>query len=180
MPASIDYHTPRWTLREAAATAGYDSVNTLRAYYQRGHFRIVGGEAAKARGLSSLLNLRDVLHLAVAGRLIDVGVHPRHAFDAGRTFAHSGDERRDPAKIYDPREGFTVLIYRPRTGRADVQLMGAGDTLGFTDLFVDTALGGRGAAVVILLNDVERDVFSAAAERLFKEVLAPARERETA
>ncbi len=162
----INYDEPRWTLREAAEAAGYDKVNTLRAYYQRGHFRIVGGEAAKARGLAGLLNLRDVMHLAVAQKLISIGIHPKAAFDAGYEFAHysvsyPGGPPRDPTELYDPEKAFTVLIWQPGMGARIIPMYHRNAVIEFADLFVNNHTGQRGPAVSFLLNDVQRSVFLA-------------------
>lgn len=164
---SLDYEIARYPIRMAAAAAGFE-VNTLRSLYQRGHFRIIGGEEAKARGLSAFLTLRDILCIAVAKRLIDAGGHPKAAFDAGVHFAHMGDggsigtahahrPNRNPSEVY--QDGFTVLIFFPSTGWAKIAPMA--ETLDFTTLFVNPQRSGRDKPILVLLNDVEREVFSA-------------------
>ena len=159
----LDYDTPRYPIRQAAAAAGFE-LNTLRSLYQRGHFEIVGGEEAKARGLAAFLNLRDVMHIAVSKRLIDMGIHASDAFIAGKDFAHTSSGRdagqhahRLPAELY--RGWFTVLVYHPALGSGRVLPMT--DGLQFSDLFHDPHAGGRHNPVVIFLNDVEREVFTA-------------------
>lgn len=156
---ALDYTTPLFPIREAAAAAGFE-VNTLRSLYGRGHFRIIGGEAAKARGLANMLNLRDTMHIAVAKRLMDVGVHPKQAFEVGVSFAHSSYGERLPAMLFDQREhGYTVLIFHPKSGQA--QIVATEDGLDFAQLFFDPSTGRRDDAVAILLNDVELSVFRA-------------------
>src|SRR5436190_5062814 len=163
----IDYDTPKWTLREAAVAAGYEP-NTLRSYYSphRKLFRIIGGAEAQAKGLAGLLNLRDVLQLAVAQRLIEIGVHPGDAFQAGVDFAHtsttpSGWPTRDPAELFDPREAFTFLIWMPGRGGEVVPVKTSDPRLDVVHLIYNQASGRRGPAIVILLNDVQNDVFAA-------------------
>lgn len=154
---AVDYRTPIYPIRQAAAAAGFE-LNTLRSLYRRGHFRIIGGEEAKSRGLGHALNLRDIMHVAVAKRLMDVGVHPKDAFDAGTHFAHTASgATRDPAEMFD--EGFTVLVYFVSTGSTRVVPMK--DVLEFSTLFINRETGERENPLLILLNDVERDVFIA-------------------
>ncbi len=163
-----DYDTPLYPIREAAQAAGFE-LNTLRSLYQRGHFRIIGGEEAKARGLGHMLNLRDIMHVAVAKRLMDVGVHAKDAFEATISFAHMGSGGsgwvgeamsgpvRDPAGMYD--KGFTVLVYFPASGTARIVQME--QSLDFAALFVNPYSGARENPVLIFLNDVEHSVFCA-------------------
>lgn len=164
---SIDYDTARYTFRQAAIAAGFEP-NTLRSYYapNRAFFRIIGGEAAKAKGLAGLLSLRDVLHLAVAQRLIEMGVHPRHAFEAGLDFAHTSDSpaggpSRDPGELFDVSYAWTALVWQPGTRGRVVAMLAKDPTLSWADLFYNRHTGKRGPAVVILLNDVEKQVFDA-------------------
>lgn len=163
---SLDYDSPRYPLRLGAQAAGFE-VNTLRSLYQRGHFQIIGGEEAKARGLSAFLNLRDILCIAVAKRLIDAGAHPKAAFEAGKHFAHFSNggslgtahefrQGRNPSEVY--ADGFTVMIFFPSTGFSKVVPMS--DTLDFCTLFIDPSHNGRHNPILVLLNDVERAVFA--------------------
>lgn len=152
----IDYSTPNWTLRDAAEPAGYE-LNTLRSFYTRGHFRIIGGEKAKAKGHAGFFNLRAVMHLAVARALIDVGVHPAKAFEVSIVFAHFGDEDRAPAGLFDIREhGETLFVYWPDSNKADV--IASDDIKSLYDLRL-TSDQGENAALVIRLNPIEARVF---------------------
>lgn len=159
----IEYGVPKYTISEAAKASGFP-INTLRSLYQRGHFKIVGGEDKKGRGLAAELTLEDVLCLSVAKVAVDAGVHPRVAFEAGKTFAYmSGGAagqntgERLPSHVF--AGGFTVLVCHPATGTT--KILNTNDGLSFTDLFHDAGFLGRHASVVILLNDVERSVFNA-------------------
>lgn len=163
-----DYVTPLYPIREAAAAAGFE-LNTLRSLYRRGHFRIIGGEEAKAKGLGHALNLRDIMHVAVAKQLMDAGVHPKDAYEAGVIFAHTGKGQsgwvaepgtgpvRNPAGMFD--KGFTVLVYFPATGSNRIVPMK--DSLDFSTLFIDPTSGARINPILVFLNDVERAVFTA-------------------
>ncbi len=162
-----DYETPLYPVREAANAAGFE-LNTLRSLYQRGHFRVIGGEEAKARGLGRMLNLRDIMHVAVAKRLMDLGLHPKDAFEAGIYFAHTGtggsgwvgddtiELTREPAGVFG--KGFTVLVHFPVTGSTRIVPMK--DGLDFSTLFVDRSVG-RANPVLVFLNEVEHSVFTA-------------------
>ena len=168
-----DYETPKYPIREAAAAAGFE-LNSLRSLYQRGHFRVVGGVEAQARGIGASLNLRDIMHIAVAKRLMDVGVHPKDAFEAAMFFAHTGKGGsgwvgepmqgpiRNPAGMFSNgrTELFTVLIYFASNNQSRIVPMEK-QTLDFSTLFINRATGQRDNPVLIYLNDVERQVFLA-------------------
>lgn len=138
----------KWTIREAADLAGFDKVNTLRSYFQRGHFRIIGGEKAQREGLAGLLTGHDVIALAVAERLIKMGAHPALAFDAGVDFAHFAEDGREPGRLFE--SGFTVLIFDPETG--DSRVVQAERELSFNQLFFSLKFGRRNRQYVVLLN----------------------------
>lgn len=154
----IDYDTPLYPIRQAAMAAGFE-LNTLRSLYQRGRFRVVGGEEAKARGLGHVLNLRDILTVAVAKRLMDAGAEPAAAFMAGVRFVHvgSGGSIRLPGEVH--KNGFTVMVFFPSTGSD--RIVSLKSSLPFAELFINPDTGKRDTPVVLLLNDVERDVFMA-------------------
>ncbi|MEK6722370.1 MAG: hypothetical protein AABZ04_02475 [Pseudomonadota bacterium] len=164
---NYDYSTPRYPIREAAQAAGFE-LNTLRSLYQRGHFSIIGGEEAKARGLGHMLNLRDIMHVAVAKQLMEAGVHPKDAFQAAIHFAHVGSggsgwvgepmtgPTRLPAGLFD--DGFTVLIYFAAS--QGVKIIQTNGALDFGTLFISPN-GDREPAIVICLNFVEHAVFCA-------------------
>jgi hypothetical protein len=121
----VDYDTPKYPIRDAASASGF-SLNTLRSNYQRGWFRIIGGERAQGEGLPHMLSLRDVLHVAVAHRLWTAGVHPEIAFKAGINFAHSGGEDdahdglfRVPAGVFESSKARTFLLYHPSEAKSE-------------------------------------------------------------
>jgi hypothetical protein len=153
----IDKSELRWTLSQAAQIAGYAKLNTLRSYFQRGWFRIVGGEAAKSRGSAGLLTLHDVLAVGVARPLIEAGAEPRLAFEAGLVFAHFGEDGRDPGGTFDlVKCGFTVMVFFPSDGAC--RILATKDALHFNDLFVHPRTGARETGLHLLLNDVEKSV----------------------
>lgn len=151
----IEYGVAKYNMRDAAVASGF-SLNTLRSLYGREHFRIIGGEAKKGRGVSADLTLEDIMCIAVAKVAVDAGVHPKIAFNAGMEFAYTSDRNRNPACMFPT--GFTVLILHPAVGASAVVNMT--DTLSFADLFGVSDPNGRPAAVALLVNFVERNVFS--------------------
>lgn len=151
-----------FTLRDAAKASGI-ALNTLRSFYQRDHFRIVGGEAKRGRGIAADLTLLDILCIAVAGKLIECGARPKAAFEAAWHFAYaSGEAGRDPGKVFDT--GFTVMMFWPAT--EDVRIVGIDTTVAFADLFFVPSRVGRANPIVIFLNDVDRQVHLALRGRI--------------
>jgi len=161
----VDYETPKYSIRDGAHGSGF-ALNTLRSLYGRGHFRIVGGEAKKGRGLAAELTLADIMCIAVAKVAIDAGVHPRVSFEAGMKFAYSSGGAagpntgaRLPSQLFS--SGSTVLVCHPATGAS--KIINAVDGLSFADLFQEAGALCSHAAVAILLDDVQSAVFRALA-----------------
>ena len=114
MPA--DYASPRFTLRESSEAADFP-LNTLRSYLQRGWFKSLAQNLGGGRGKAGLLSLGDVLVLAIASRLIDVGMRPVNAYHAALPFALAastprGLESRRPFELFDPSKYITVFVWR--------------------------------------------------------------------
>lgn len=153
-----DYHTPRFKSSEVAAAAGM-ALNTFRSHFRRGNFRMIGdARHAEVHGLPHLFSLRDAMLFAVAVELITAGIEAASAFNAAATFAHTGTEERLPAMVFDPTKGMTLLIYHGRTNRARIICTPLQSHL--ATLFHNDATGQREAATIVLLNDVERRVFT--------------------
>jgi hypothetical protein len=151
----IEYGVPKYTFRDGAVASGF-TLNTLRSLYGRGHFQIVGGEAKKGRGMSAELTFEDIMCIAVAKVPIDAGVHPRIAFEAAKSYAYYADPGRTPCQLFP--EGFTALVMHPAVGASAI--VNFRDAIGFAELFSARSGTGRPAAVVALINDVERHVYS--------------------
>lgn len=152
----INYHTPRFKTSEVAVAAGLKPV-TLRAYFARGQVHLPGLDRAEADGdgLPNTFSLRDALHIAVAAALIRAGAEPAKAFYAALAWAHAGDEKRLPAMLY--AKGRTVMIFDNASGKSRViQFEGKVDPLEF---FADDY--GAASRIIVLLNQVQRDVFAA-------------------
>jgi hypothetical protein len=131
---------------------------TLRAYFSRGHWRVIG-KAAESQGLPNLFSLRDALTFAVAARLIEwAGVHPKAAFDlAVLHFAHIGDDTRAPAHLFNENEhGLSLLVYYPEDG--DVSLIAEDSVSRVVDILPHNAPRAAEAATVIVLNPTYRRV----------------------
>ncbi|WP_414901292.1 hypothetical protein ACMT1E_15045 [Sphingomonas flavalba] len=159
----IDYHSPRFKTSEVARAAGIPAP-TFRSYFSRQQFRVIGEMSQKADifGLPNLFSLTDALGFAVAVRLISIGADPKSAWEVAMLkFAHTGDEDRPPAHMFDIHEkGETLLIYWPDEGKG--RLVAANDV----DLISAMGLSwGQPNAVeaanTILLNPIEQRVFAA-------------------
>ena len=109
----LDFDTPKFTLSEAAKAAGYVSVSTLRSYYQRRHFFLVGGMPPTGDGLPNQVRFRDIVHLAVAQRLIGLGVRPNAAFVATLPLAQ---QQVDLERIVGAPDLGALFIWQPDTG----------------------------------------------------------------
>ena len=162
----IDYDTAKYPISQAAKASGFE-LGTLRSYYQRGHFRLLHGkdQAAAAKGLPHYLSLRSVLALAVSQRLWRMGLDPWLAFKAGLIFTNGGDHNyagpaRAPGELYPLEVGFTVLIWQENDAVKIVPLPKNGG-LDFATLFWNPTTRERTQSLIVLLNDVERDVFCA-------------------
>lgn len=141
----------KFIMRDAARASGF-ALNTLRSLYTRGHFQIVGGADKKGRGLAADLSLEDVMCIAVAKAAMDAGVHPRTAFEAGKTFAYSSaNASRLPSHLFE--DGETILVWRAANGTTEV--VNAIGSIALTDLFYGA---GPRAVVVVPLDDLVHGV----------------------
>lgn len=154
----LDYKTPLFKTSEVAEAAGIP-VGTLRAYFSRGHWRIIG-KKAEGEGLPNLFSLRDALTFAIAAKLVEAGgVHPKTAFETAVTeFAHVGSDHRLPGRLYDIRQrGETILVYWPSSEEA--RLIAEQDFDGIGGVFGRNAARVE-AALLVVLNPIEQRVFS--------------------
>ena len=152
------YLEPRYTFRQAAAAADFP-VNTLRSNFQRGWFRSFGNGLHPGQGRTQRLCLGDILVLAIAGRLIDLGISPSNAYNAAYAFGavtrnQPGQPRRQPFQSFDRSKYETLLLWR--RGSPEVVPLSRDDPV--TRLGLD-GLEDR-AAVVISLGAVEATMFS--------------------
>lgn len=155
-----DYIEPRFRLKQASVAAAFP-LNTLRSYYQRGWFRSFGNGMSVGKGRAQRLCLGDVLVLAIASRLIDLGLRPLDAYNAARPFGLAattpkGVARRTPFRLFDRREFDSLLVWQKQSaGRVIPVRKRAGISL--SDLPLDDPFGE--AAVLLRLNAVEATVF---------------------
>ena len=156
------YLEPRFTLRQAALAAGFP-LNTLRSNYQRGWFRSYGSGMAVGRGRAQRLCLGDILVLAIASRLIDIGFRPLDAFNAVAPFAlvaHTPKdtaERRLPFQLFDRVQFDSIFVWRMGSPALVIRV-NKGDGIPLDQLRLDSPSGE--AAVALLLNSVEATVFN--------------------
>lgn len=160
--SQLQYDVNRFSTSEIARAAGVKPV-TLRSYFRRQQWRQIG-QAAKGKGLPTLFSLRDALTYAVAARLVDMGVDPASAFDSAvMDFAHTGDERRNPAELFNPNEdGLTLLVYWPRLKKGRVV---PADVIGSIEELVSPPFssGTQEGTLVLVLNFIEASVMRALA-----------------
>lgn len=113
---ALDYSAPLYTFRQASEAAAFP-LNTLRSYYQREWFSSFVPDVSAGRGVARKLCLGDVLVLAIASRLIDLGIQPGEAWKVGYLFGAITQTRKDgpkrrPFQLFDERAYETVLIWR--------------------------------------------------------------------
>lgn len=152
----IDYSTPRFKTSQVAMACSI-APPTLRSYFQRGQFRIIG-KKAEGDGLPNLFSLRDAMTFAVAVRLVAAGAEPKEAFDLTvGNFSHIGDEDRGPAGLFDFREkGHTLMVYWPMERRAEV--MAEDDIKSLYDIGISSSQRGE-MVTLVPLNPIQQAVF---------------------
>ena len=112
---SLDYHSPRFTFRQASIAADFP-LNTLRSYFERGIFASLARDLSRGRGKVRRVCLGDVLVVAIASRLIDIGIRPVNAFGAAILFGRIaetpvGIRRRMPLQLFDRSQFETILVW---------------------------------------------------------------------
>lgn len=114
-------YAPRFRLSEIAKASGA-SVNTIRAWFHRGHVRYLEtDETAAGHGLAHKLSMRSALRLACMKALVDLDIKPPVADVAALVWLDTGDDDRDPGGLLSPHEhGLTVLWVFP-SGRHAVR-----------------------------------------------------------
>ncbi|WP_296220030.1 hypothetical protein [uncultured Sphingomonas sp.] len=167
----LDYDTARFKSSQVAAAAGIE-MNTFRAYFKRGHFKMIGEteRLASTHGAAHFWSLRDAMGFAIAGELIRAGADAGAAFDAGMWgFAHIGSAvvdppiagappMRNPGELWDARTvGFTAMAFFPATG--NVNVFPFRHQFDWEDVLLDPKTKERSASILLFLNDVERRVF---------------------
>jgi hypothetical protein len=149
--AGEGYFEPRYRLRQAAEATGF-SLNTLRSSFQRAWFRSVGDETGVGQGRAQRLCLADIFVLAIAQRLIALGIHPVEAFNGAFPFARGarqfpGVPKRQPGALFDSAQYQSVFIWKPGAA-SQVIPVGNGEGIPLGELGL---LDGEGT-ICILLN----------------------------
>jgi len=155
-----DYLEPKFRLRQAALAADFP-LNTLRSYYQRGWFRSFADGLGKGKGRAQRLCLGDILVLAIASRLVGVGLSPLDAYNAAYPYGITaktprGIRRRMPFELFDREEFDSVLVWSLGSAALVVPVR-KGDGISLVELGLDAEFGE--ATIAISLNAVERTVF---------------------
>lgn len=91
--------TASLTIPEAAQVAEVSQVQ-LRRWLDAHRGDSPGHIPRTALGTDALISRRTVMQLALAARLVEIGIAVRTALDAGLEFAHTGDEEREPCAEY--------------------------------------------------------------------------------
>lgn len=105
----MSIYEPIFTSTQVAAAAGITSAN-MRAHFLRGNWRRIG-KPAEENGFAHLFNIRDALGIALARELVDLGMHPREAFDRATLDWSHGDrcgelvDEENTVTLYVLREG---------------------------------------------------------------------------
>jgi len=157
----LDYFEPRYRLSQVAAATGF-SLNTLRSNFQREWFRAHGSGVNLGQGRAQRLCLADVMVLAIARRLIALGIHPITSFEAALPFGRAaktpkGFPARWPGELFPEDKFDTIMVWKP--GRvADVLPIRKSDGIRLEQLALDD--DGEDATICLHLNPIERNVFA--------------------
>lgn len=172
----MDYSKNLFTTSQVADACDV-KAGTLRMYFARKQFHKMGRNEP---GMPDYFSLRDTMHFALAARLIKVaGLPPKEAYDAAVVWAFVGTEgpiegeivdaftpydsqnfkmERHAGATFDEREhGLTVFVYWPEKGQGRV--FKEDEILGLHSLRLRAT--AEQAAILIILNDVERQVLRA-------------------
>ena len=126
---------------------------------------VVGQSPAPGRGRAHKLCLGDVLVLAIASRLIDLGIHPLKAWNAAFLFGavthiKKDGPRRRPFELFDVSAYDTVLVWRPDRRPQILAVSRETKALELDDLGFDAGEEAFGVCSIVLpLNAVEHTVF---------------------
>ena len=146
---------PRFRLSDIATAAGV-SVNTIRAWFHRGHVSFLETDShAPGAGLAHSLSIRSALRIACVKALRDLGVHPKLADEAALVWLDIGDDRRAEGQLLDlARHGETVLWVFPD---AMAEVASADEVL--CSLWANRS--NRRGGTFIVLNDLDARVRAA-------------------
>lgn len=110
----MNIYTSKFTTGQTAVAAGI-STATLQNWLKRGvivgHRKDAPIEGGGSPGHYRAFSFYNVVEIAVAKQISDLGINLEHAFHAAAVFSHTGDEHRFPALPF-PR-GYTMLCFSP-------------------------------------------------------------------
>jgi hypothetical protein len=165
----LNYFEPRYRLSQVAGATGF-SLNTLRSNFQRDWFHSHGSGVNLGQGRAQRLCLADVMVLAIARRLIALGLHPNTSFNAALPFGRAaktpkGLPPRWPGELFPEDDFETVMVWKP--GRvAEILPVRKADGIKLEQLTFDD---DEDATVCLHLNPIERRVFTKLNVRLPEE-----------
>lgn len=107
---------PLFPLAVATLAAEFE-INTVRSWLQRGTMKLSFRETAAENGLPHLLTFRSTVALAIACKLVRLGVPASEAFEHARQFSDFGSDfgitpQRLPCGLFEG-EFRTILVSRP-------------------------------------------------------------------
>lgn len=141
----------RFTLSQVSDATGV-SVNTIRTWYQRGHFTIGATDRALGNGVARLVSGHTALAIGIAGVLVDMGVPPARAALAGFNFAHTGADERPIGGLW-PHPARTILALADESWSRPGRIVRIDPETRFVDIFHHGLHGSNPRGALILEMD---------------------------
>lgn len=136
----------RFTVGQIADATGI-SAHTIRDWYKRGAVTLGPDDRASAETtFARRLTARSAIMIAIVGALVSRGIAVKEAAYAAMEFAHSGDEDRDPGRLF--ADGSTYLL----VGAADCSVTQVLPTTPFEDVFADQLHGLEHLPIITALR----------------------------
>jgi hypothetical protein len=161
---------PIYTVAQAAHATGV-AVNTIRSWYQRGHFRIGMPEGFETPdvspqniGLARYITLRTVFAIGIVGELVKLGVDLERAASAAMRFAHTGDRsdesqyQRLPGELWVDQAWTIITVSSDKA--ATPKILRVGHEERFIDLLARAIheTNGSDGFVLLVVDDVVKQI----------------------
>ena len=154
---------PQFTIVQVAAAAGIEA-NTLRSWFQRGHFTLGDSDKRADFGDAHLLSLRTALQVGTAVEIYRSGAHPARAAKLALAFTlvadvdqTSGEIIRGAGELFPGNGVYTALIAYPGIDDAKVvRFDDKGPAL--SAAFHSNGYGRQNSAQIVWLNFVDRKI----------------------
>ena len=153
---------PQFTIAQVAKAAGIQA-NTLRSWFQRGHFTLGDSDKRADFGDAHLLSLRTALQVGTAVELYRSGAHPARSEKLALAFTLLGDADqatgetiRGAGELFPGNGVYTALIAYP--GIDDAKVVRFDDKVpALSEAFWSNA-GRQSSAQIVWLNRVDRKI----------------------